>query len=100
MLRRFFYLFLLGCVLSGLLLAQTGCTTNGSGTRTASDGSAARSSASGIDTTSEPGHLSKFAVVDPNYIYNQLFYMATHFLHREAGFDTNLPPKVNGHDEF
>jgi Peptidase family M28 len=26
--------------------------------------------------------------------------MATHFLHREAGFDTNLSPDVNGHDEF
>ncbi|MBA3946868.1 MAG: M28 family peptidase [Herpetosiphonaceae bacterium] len=41
-----------------------------------------------------------FAAVDPDYIYNQLDYMATHFLHRESGFDTNLPPAVNGHDEL
>jgi hypothetical protein len=39
-------------------------------------------------------------VVDPDYIYNQLFYMGTHFLHREAGYDSNLPPQSNGHDEF
>lgn len=41
-----------------------------------------------------------FPSVDPEYIYDQLFYMATHFIHREAGFDTGLPPTVNGHDEF
>jgi Peptidase family M28/PKD domain len=41
-----------------------------------------------------------FPTVDPNYIYNQLFYMVTHYLHRETGYDTNLPPNVNGHDEF
>ena len=23
-----------------------------------------------------------------------------HFLRREAGYDNNLPPDVNGHDEF
>jgi hypothetical protein len=39
-------------------------------------------------------------VVDPDYIYDQLFYMGTHFLHREAGYDTSLPPQSNGHDEF
>jgi Peptidase family M28/PKD domain len=44
--------------------------------------------------------LADFAAVDPNYVYDQLYYMATHFLRREAGYDTNLPPKVNGHDEF
>jgi hypothetical protein len=38
--------------------------------------------------------------VDPAYVYNQLFYMGTHFLRREAGYDNNLPPDVNGHDEF
>ncbi len=38
--------------------------------------------------------------VDPNYIYDQLAAMATQFLHREAGYDTNLPPDKNGHDEF
>ena len=41
-----------------------------------------------------------FPTVDPNYIYDQLYYMATSFQHREAGYDTNLPPKLNGHDEF
>jgi hypothetical protein len=38
--------------------------------------------------------------IDPYYIYQQLEYMATHFLKREAGYDTNLPPEQNGHDEF
>ena len=38
--------------------------------------------------------------VDPDYVYNQLFYMVTSFQHREAGYDTNLPPLTNGHDEF
>lgn len=38
--------------------------------------------------------------IDPNFIYNQLDYMATHFLRREAGYDNNLPPTANGHDEF
>jgi len=38
--------------------------------------------------------------IDANYIYQQLDYMATHFLRREAGYDTNLPPVANGHDEF
>lgn len=41
-----------------------------------------------------------FPTVDGNYIYQQLFYMATHFLRREAGYDQHLPPTVNGHDEF
>lgn len=39
-------------------------------------------------------------VVDPDYIYNQLFYMVTHYQRREAGYDDNLPVSVNGHDEF
>src|SRR5262249_15439899 len=38
--------------------------------------------------------------VDPNYIYDQLAFMATSFQHREAGFDNHLPVGVNGHDEF
>jgi Peptidase family M28/PKD domain len=41
-----------------------------------------------------------FATVDPTYIYDQLAYMTGHFLKREAGYDTNLSPTVNGHDEF
>src|SRR5207245_6379533 len=43
---------------------------------------------------------SDFPTVDPNYIYDQLFYVATHFQRREAGYDNNLPVTVNGHDEF
>jgi Peptidase family M28 len=41
-----------------------------------------------------------FATVDPGYIYDQLAYVTNHFLKREAGYDTNLPANVNGHDEF
>src|SRR5437660_12375348 len=41
-----------------------------------------------------------FPAVDPTYIYDQLFYMVTHFQHREAGYDNNQPVSVNGHDEF
>ena len=41
-----------------------------------------------------------FPTVDPNYIYDQLFFMATSFQHREAGYDNNLPVNENGHDEF
>jgi Peptidase family M28/PKD domain len=36
-----------------------------------------------------------FPTVDPNYIYNQLFYMATHYQHRSAGININ-----QGHDQF
>ena len=38
--------------------------------------------------------------IDPNFIYNQLDSMVTRFQRREAGYDTNLPPIANGHDEF
>jgi LPXTG-motif cell wall-anchored protein len=44
--------------------------------------------------------LADFPTVDPDYIYDQLFYVATHFQRREAGYDNNLPVTVNGHDEF
>jgi hypothetical protein len=44
--------------------------------------------------------LADFPAVDPNYIYDQLFYMVTHFQRREAGYDKNLPVNINGHDEF
>ncbi len=39
-----------------------------------------------------------FPTVNPDYIYNQLFYVVTHFQHREAGYITNND--VNGHDAF
>src|SRR5262245_16249578 len=38
--------------------------------------------------------------VDANYLYDQFAALSTRFLHREAGFDTDLPPNQNGHDEF
>ena len=41
-----------------------------------------------------------FPTVDPSYIYDQLFYIATNFQRREAGYDNNQPVTVNGHDEF
>src|SRR5262245_60324040 len=44
--------------------------------------------------------IDDFPAVDPEYLYDQLAYLATHFLRREAGYDTNLPPPTNGHDEF
>lgn len=44
--------------------------------------------------------FADFPTVDPNYIYDQLFYMVTHFQRREAGYDKNLPVNINGHDEF
>ena len=44
--------------------------------------------------------LADFPTVDPNYIYDQLYYMVTHYQHRESGYDNNLPVNVNGHDEF
>lgn len=44
--------------------------------------------------------LADFPTVDPDYIYGQLYTMATTYVHREAGYDNGLPPQVNGHDEF
>jgi hypothetical protein len=38
--------------------------------------------------------------IDANYLYDQFATLATQFVHREAGFDTGLPPNQNGHDEF
>jgi hypothetical protein len=38
--------------------------------------------------------------VDPDYIYDQLATMTSRFQHREAGYDTGLPPVQNGHDEY
>lgn len=47
-----------------------------------------------------PPPRADMPTVNPDYIYTQLDYMATHFLRREAGYDTGLPPTQNGHDEF
>lgn len=43
-----------------------------------------------------PIATTDFAAVDPSYIYDQLFYMATHFQSREAGY----PDSSAGHDGF
>src|SRR5579884_1674012 len=53
-----------------------------------------------VTVTTPARDTTDFPAVDPNYIYNQLYQMATHYLHRESGYDTGLPPNVNGHDEF
>src|SRR5262245_57809059 len=53
-----------------------------------------------IHTPNSQHVLADFPTVDPNYTYDQLFYVVTHFQHREAGYDTNLPVSINGHDEF
>jgi hypothetical protein len=39
-------------------------------------------------------------MVSPRYIYDQLDYMATHFQHREAGYDTGPTDTYHGHDAF
>ena len=57
-------------------------------------------SAHSHNSTIQQHTLADFPTVDPNYIYNQLFYMATSFQHREAGYDNKLPVNVNGHDEY
>jgi hypothetical protein len=45
--------------------------------------------------------LADFPTVDPNYIYDQLYFMVTHYQHREAGYDTSTTPvSVNGHNAF
>ncbi|MDQ2715206.1 MAG: M28 family peptidase [Chloroflexota bacterium] len=41
-----------------------------------------------------------FPAVDPNYIYDQLFYTVTHFQRRESGYHQNVPVSVSGHDAF
>jgi hypothetical protein len=56
--------------------------------------------ASGTSRAPSVPRSAGFPVVDPNYIYQELYTLVTHDLHREAGYDTNLPPTVNGHDEF
>jgi hypothetical protein len=51
-------------------------------------------------TSTLPPPVTDVALVDPDYIYDQLFSMATGFQHREAGYDNGLPVATNGHDEF
>jgi hypothetical protein len=51
-------------------------------------------------TPSAPVITSDTPAIDPDYIYNQLATMTARFQHREAGYDTGLPPEQNGHDEY
>lgn len=44
-----------------------------------------------------PAAQMRNPVVDPDYIYSQFAYMATHFQRREAGYDSN---PAGGHDAF
>src|SRR5258708_8620035 len=44
-------------------------------------------------------NTADFPTVNPDYIYDQLFFVATHFLQREAGY-SNSPVNGNGHDQF
>jgi hypothetical protein len=81
-----------GCTLA-LLALGAGLTPPTAHAREISAGTSAANNQRSLAPTN-------FPAVDPDYIYDQLFTMATRFLHREAGFDTNLPPDVNGHDEF
>ncbi|HKF35295.1 MAG TPA: M28 family peptidase [Ktedonobacteraceae bacterium] len=60
----------------------------------------ATSVASGYTGMRADAGSTGFPTIDPDYIYNQLFYMVTHYQHREAGYDNNLPVNINGHDEF
>src|SRR6266851_4212326 len=60
----------------------------------------ATSFASGHTIMQASANSTGLPTIDPSYIYSQLFYMVTHYQHREAGYDNNLPVNVNGHDEF
>ncbi len=60
----------------------------------------ATSFASGYTIMQASANSTGLPTIDPGYIYSQLFYMVTHYQHREAGYDNNLPVNVNGHDEF
>jgi Peptidase family M28/PKD domain len=51
-------------------------------------------------TPSAPMVTSDAPAIDPDYIYDQLATMTSRFQHREAGYDTGLPPEQNGHDEY
>lgn len=83
MFRRTFTLCCLVALMSSFLLSATAMAQTQSGT-----------------TALHNAALADFPTVDPNYIYDQLYYMVTHYQHREAGYDNNLPVNVNGHDEF
>ena len=51
-------------------------------------------------TPSAPVVSGDAPAIDPDYIYDQLATMTSRFQHREAGYDTGLPPEQNGHDEY
>ena len=45
-------------------------------------------------SSSQSGADDNFPTVNPNYIYDQLFYMVTHYQHRQSGYSES------GHDGF
>jgi hypothetical protein len=51
-------------------------------------------------TPTSPALTGDAPAIDPDYIYDQLARMTSRFQHREAGYDTGLPPEQNGHDEY
>ena len=63
-------------------------------------GAVATATAQSQATVAAQVALAGAPIVDPDYIFNQLDYMATSFQHRVAGYDDNLPVRQNGHDEF
>jgi hypothetical protein len=77
------YLVLLGLIALLASACETGSTAPASATN-----------------TPLPPIQQDFPAVDPDYIYDQLLALVTPNLRREAGYDTNLPPDQNGHDEF
>jgi hypothetical protein len=85
-------------VLSSLVALQLACAP--ASPPTPLTGAVATATAESEATQAAQAARAGAPVVDPDYIFNQLEYMATHFLHREAGYDTNLSPQLNGHDEF
>ncbi|MEO6891666.1 MAG: M28 family peptidase, partial [Ktedonobacteraceae bacterium] len=62
--------------------------------------SAAASPSRTVGAVARQNALTDFPAIDPNYIYDQLFYMVTHFQRREAGYYKNVPVSVSGHDAF
>jgi hypothetical protein len=70
------------------------------GARAGSDRGASIGDSLVMRGSTAPRAPADFPVVDPGYIYQELYTLVTQFPHREAGYDTNLPPNINGHDEF
>ena len=96
--QRFIRLLLVALSLAALASAMT---PGFAGTPAASAHPASAANLpSGAASSAHAAASVGFPTVDPSYIYDQLFYIATQFQRREAGYDNNTPVNVNGHDEF